>query len=101
MSDTFATLYKEVSDATKFLHTVEQCRPHYQRLLDYIQDHPDERDSIAALLAQHFDIYLLQFLTPSLKWPEIRAAAEQRWNDGGNHFYDSEIKQLFEIYGAV
>lgn len=101
MSDTFATLYKEVSDATRFLPAVEQCRPHYHRLLDYIHSHPDERDSIAALLAQHFDIYLLRFLMPVLKWPEIRVAAEKRWNDGGNHFHDSEIKQLLEIYATA
>jgi hypothetical protein len=75
--------------------------PDSRRLLDYIHTHPDERASIAAALVQGFDIYLLQFLMPSMKWPEVRAAAEERWNDGGNHFYDSEIKQLLEIYNVA
>src|ERR1700704_6362250 len=99
MSAAFSRLYDEVSAATKVLHTVEQCQLHYQRLLDYIQAHPDERETIARVLVRGFDIYLLQFLMQSLKWSEVRAAAEERWNDGGNHFYDTEIKQLLEIYG--
>jgi hypothetical protein len=36
-----------------------------------------------------------------LKWPEVKAAAEERWNDGGNHYHDTEIKQLLEIYGPA
>lgn len=101
MSQTFSQLYKEVSDATKFLHTVEQCRPHYQRILEYIQAHLDERDSVATVLVKHFDIYLLLFITPSLKWPEVRAAAEARYNDGGNHFHDTDLRELLEIYDTV
>jgi hypothetical protein len=58
-------------------------------VLDYIVSHPDERDAMAAALAAsfycrpgaaHASIYLLQFLMESLKWPEIRVAAEERWN---------------------
>jgi len=101
MSAAFTTLFKEVSDATKFLHTIEQCRPHYQRILDYIHAHPDERDGIASFLAEHFDIYLLLFLMPSLRWREVRAVAEARYNDGGNHFHDSDLRELLEIYNAA
>lgn len=35
-----------------------------------------------------------------LKWPEVKVAAEERFNDGGNHMYDSEMKRLLEIYDA-
>jgi hypothetical protein len=101
MSAAFTTLFKEVSGATKFLHTIEECRPQYQRILDYIHAHPDERASIASFLAEHFDIYLLLFLMPSLRWPEVRVVAEARYNDGGNHFHDSDLRELLEIYSAA
>ena len=74
-------------------------------MLDYTIAHPDERDAMAAALSGSFygrpgaaaaDIYLLQFLMESLKWPEVRAAAEERWNDGGNSVRG--IKGLLEIY---
>ena len=105
MSDAFHELCTEVYRATKFLRSVEECRPHFQRVLDYIIAHPDERDAMAAALSASFydrpgaasaDIYLLQFLMESLKWPEVRAAAEERWNDGGNSV--PEIKDLLKIY---
>ena len=110
MSDAFHELCIEVDRATKFLRSVEECRPHFKKELDYILAHPDERDTMATALSGSFydrpgavtaSIYLLQFLMESLKWPEVRVAAEERWNDGGNHFYDAEIKQLLEIYGAA
>ena|SRR5215468_4675180 len=101
MSEAFAKLYREVAASTRFLHTVAECTPHYQRLLDYIQTHPGERDNIGEVLVQNFDVYLLQFLMPSLRWSEVRVAAERRRNDGGNHFYDTEIRQLLEIYGTA
>jgi len=109
MSDAFHTLCAEVARGTKFLRELKDCYPHNQRVLDFIVAHPKERDEMAAALSASFydrpgsaaaSIYLLQFLMASLKWPEVRTAAEQRWNDGGNHFHDAEIKQLLAIYEA-
>ncbi|HEY6166418.1 MAG TPA: hypothetical protein VI454_00170 [Verrucomicrobiae bacterium] len=108
MSDAFCDLCAEVERATAFLHELDKCRPHYQRVLDYINAHPEERDEMAAALSGSFygrpgaaraSVYMLQFLMQSLKWPEVRVAAEERWNDGGNHFYDCEMKSLLAIYG--
>jgi len=101
MSNAFQTLCDEVARDTKFLHELKDCHPHYQRVLDYIVAHPEERDEMAAALSHRFDIYPCLFLMPILKWPEVRAAAEARCNDGGNHFHDGDIKKLLEIYGMV
>jgi hypothetical protein len=98
MSANFSKLYDDIRSATRHLHDLKECNPHYQRVLEYIQTHPEEHDEIAAALIQNFDIYLLQFLMPTLKWPEVRIAAEQLFNDGGNHFHDNELKRLLEIY---
>ena len=51
MSEAFQQICAEVDRATRFLRTVQECRPHYQRVLDYIMAHPEERDPIAGLLA--------------------------------------------------
>jgi hypothetical protein len=110
MPDAFHILCAEVARDTKFLRELKACYPHYQRVLDYIVAHPEQRDKMAAALSGCFydrpgaaiaSVYLLQFLMKSLKWPEVRAAAEERRKDGGNHFHDTEIKQLLEIYGAA
>ncbi len=108
MSETFHKLCADVARDTKFLHVLEDCFPHYQRVLDFIVTHPEERNEIAAALSGSFyrkpgsvaaSIDLLRFLMKSLKWPEIKAAAEERWNDGGNSV--PGIKDLLEIYHAA
>jgi hypothetical protein len=105
MSEAFHLLCAEVARDTKFLHNLKDCFPHYQRVLDYIVAHPEERDEMAAALsgslydkpgAAAASVYLLQFLMESLKWPEVRLAAEERWNDGGNSV--PGIKDLLEMY---
>ena len=110
MPDAFHKLCEEVARDTKFLHMVSDCHPHYQRVLDYIVAHPEERDEMATALSGSFygrpgaaaaSIYLLLFLMPSLRWPEVRIAAEARYNDGGNHFHDSDLRELLEIYNAA
>src|SRR5215471_12872116 len=98
MSEAFNELCTEVARDTKFLHLVADCYPHYQRVLDYIVAHPEERDEMATALSRNFydspgkapaSIYLLQFLMERLKWEEVKSAAEQRWNDGGNQYHQS------------
>ena len=110
MSDAFLTLCSEVYRDTKFLHLLKDHFPHYQRVLDYIVAHPEERQEMATALSGSLNgkpgsapasIYLLQFLMKRLKWPEVRAAAEERFNDGGNHFHDVDLKELLDIYGAA
>ena len=105
MPDAFHELCIEVGRATNFLHSLEECRPHYQRVLDYIVAHPEERDAMAAALSGSFygrpgaaaaSTYLLQFLMESLKWPEVRVAAEERSNDGGNSV--PGLKDLLDVY---
>ena len=105
MSDAFHELCLEVWRVTKYLHRVDECCPHYQRVLDYIVSHPDERDAMAAALSGSFygrpgaaaaSTYLLQFLMESLKWPEVRVAAEERSNDGGNSV--PGLKDLLDVY---
>jgi hypothetical protein len=107
MSDAFRDLCLEVARDTKFLRELKDCYPHYQRVHDYIATHPRERDEIATGFAGSFygkpgcvpaDVYLLQFLMESLKWPEIKVAAEERLDDGGNHYGDREIQRLLDIY---
>jgi hypothetical protein len=108
MSDTFRKLCVDGYRDTQFLHDLKDCFPHYQRVLDYIITHPEQRDEMAAALSGSFynkpgaavaEIYVLQFLMQSLKWPEIREAAEMRWNDGGNSV--PGIKDLLEVYRAA
>jgi hypothetical protein len=112
MPDSFRQLCTEIDRATKTIITLEQCEPHYQRVLDYIRSHPEERDDIATLLANHVrhgycpgglrsDISLVRFLMAVLKWPEIKAAAEERYNDGGNASYGHEIQKLLSVYDAA
>jgi hypothetical protein len=43
--------------------------------------------------------YLLQFLMEPLKWPEVRTAAEERLNDGGNSV--PGLKDLLAVYQAA
>src|SRR5579859_4252020 len=102
MCDTFQQLCSDVDIATRFTHLFEDRRPHYQRVLDYILAHPEERDAIAASLSHSLtgepggaraSIYLLQFLMESLHWPEVKAAAQEQFNDGGNAWYAHEIQQ--------
>jgi hypothetical protein len=112
MSDAFRQLCAEVDRATQTTSSLEQCRPHYQRVLDYIRAHPEERDIIAALLARHVrvgyvegglrsDISLVQFLMAALKWPEVRAAAEESFDDGGNASRAHELQELLGVYDAA
>jgi len=103
MSVEFCKLCADVARDTKFLHNLEDCRPHYQKVLDYILAHPEERDELASALCggsprAEASIYLMQFLMETLKWPEAIAVAEARLNDGGNHFLDCEYRRLLEIY---
>ena len=102
MPRTFPELCSEVTEATKFIVNYEQCCPHYQRVLDYILAHPDLRDDIAKVLCDlvenggYHKIALVQFLMVSLKWPEIRVAAQARCNREGNMYH--EVKQLVDVY---
>lgn len=107
MPEAFLKLCDEVERDTASARNFVERRPHYQRVLDYIIAHPEERDELATALSRSFypgegaanaSIYLLLFLMESLKWPEVRVAAEHRYDDGGNHMYDSEIKRLLDIY---
>jgi hypothetical protein len=107
MSDTFLKLCDDVERATAHIHSLEACHPHYRRVLDYIISHPAERDSMATALSGSLygkpgsaraSIYLLQYLMESLRWPEVRVAAEARLDDGGNHFHDTELKRLLDLY---
>jgi hypothetical protein len=112
MSDAFRQLCAEVDRATQTTISLEQCRPQYQRVLDYIRAHPEERDEIAALLARHVrvgyedgglrsHISLVQFLMAALKWPEVRAAAESSIDDGGNASRAHEMQELLGVYDAA
>src|SRR5688572_14422664 len=101
MSQTFRELCNEVIRATDFIASYEQCRPHFQRVLDYIVSHSDERTDIVAFLSQlvadggYTEIALVQFLMESLQWPEIRAAAQSRSEKEGNMYW--EIKHLVDV----
>lgn len=107
MSDAFLQLSTEVYDSTKYLQRLEECRPHYQRVLDYIVEHQEERASITQALvrvlteepgAAKMDLTLLHFLMKSLLWPEVKRAAENFSHDG-NGCYDAQVQHLLEIYG--
>jgi hypothetical protein len=52
MSDTFPKLCSGVLQATKFMADYEECRPHFQRVLDYVASHLDERDVMAKTLGR-------------------------------------------------
>ena len=109
MSEAFKQLCAEVFRATQSLTILEQCRPHYQRVLDYILAHPGERKTIADLLGRNVrygyepngvlcQIELIQFLMSALKWPEIKVAAEDAIESAGPSWL--ELKELLEIYGV-
>ena len=86
---------------------MEECAPEYQRVLDYIQIHPEERSVIVQAFRDTLigtsgpspaNIYLVRFCMRVLKWPEIKAAAETAYNGGGNALRAQEIAQLLAIY---
>lgn len=54
MTEAFRKLCTDVYRDTKFLHDLKDCFPHYQRVLDYIIAHPEERDEIAVALSGSF-----------------------------------------------
>jgi hypothetical protein len=103
MSQVFPELCNEVMRATKFISSYEQRCPHYQRVLDYIVSHSDQRDDIAKMLCGlivdggYNQIALVQFLMESLKWPEIKAVAVARCEREGNMYH--EVKHLVDVYG--
>jgi hypothetical protein len=105
MSHTFLQLCSEVLSATKFTPSYEQCRPHYQRVLDYIVAQPEERVDMIGFLSElvvdggYSEISLVQFLMESLRWPEIRIAAESRCEKEGNMYW--EIKHLIDVYDTM
>lgn len=47
------------------------------------------------------EISLIEFLMASLRWPEVKAAAEERFNDGGNACHAREMQELIDICNAV
>jgi hypothetical protein len=112
VTDTFRQLCTEVYKATVYEPSYEKCCLHYKRVLDYIVAHPEEHNEIAAALERRvraqcampgdppdFDcqIYLVQFLMQALKWPEIKAAAEDGYNNGDGPGW-IEVKHLLEVY---
>jgi hypothetical protein len=105
MTDAFPNLCSEVLRATKFIASYEECRPHFQRVLDYIESHLAERDEIAKILGEfvvsggYTQISLVEFLMSSLKWPEIRVVAEARCAQEGNMYW--EVKHLIDVYEPV
>jgi hypothetical protein len=110
MLDTFRTLCEETARATKSLSFPQEYEPHYQRVLDYIHSHPDERDEIAALLARSLsagyepegvraDLSLVTFLMSRQQWPEGRRAAESAYaSHAGNHLYGYQLERLVSAY---
>ncbi|HVU08502.1 MAG TPA: hypothetical protein VHG89_08170 [Verrucomicrobiae bacterium] len=109
MTQEFLQLCTEVDRDTAFFHEWEKCLPHFQNVLDYIQKHPEERNSIIdgmsrslmkELDAPQMSIYLLQFLAKSLRWPEIKKAAEHSYQRdvGGGSSFSFEVKNLLKIY---
>jgi len=105
MPDTFLKLCDEVLRATKFISNYEECRPHFQQLLDYVVNHLNERDEMVKTLTKfvanggYTEISLVQFLMESLKWPEIKLAAETRCAQEGNMYW--EIKHLADVYNSA
>jgi hypothetical protein len=103
----FVALCRDVGAATRHRLTVEECAPEYQRVLDYIQIHPEEHSAIVQAFRDSVigtsgpspaSIYLVRFCMRALKWPEIKAAAVIAFNDGGNALRAQEIAQLLAIY---
>jgi hypothetical protein len=108
MTKAFLEVCADVDRATQTIFHVEDCRPHYQRVLDYIVTHPEERDEIAHILSRHVrrgyvpggirsDMSLVQFLMETLKWPEVRAAAEEMFKIGDGQEW-AKYKRLLDIY---
>ena len=109
MSAPFLQVCQDVAKVTRYIQSFEQCRPHWQRVLDYIHSHPEERPSIVLALTRILTeedgaapggLYLLQFLMESLRWPEVKHAAENFTHDG-NGWYDAEVRHLLEVYDAA
>ena len=106
METEFYKLCEEVDRSTRFLHNLKECEPHFQRVLDYILNHPADRDSIAHALSESLrgddgvcsSVNLLQFLMPSLQWEEVRIAAERSINDGGNFWRVKEMQHLLAVF---
>ena len=105
MSDAFSKLCAEVLQATKWIASYEECRPHFQRVLNYIEGHLSQRDEISKILGEFVDgggysqISLVEFLMSSLKWHEIRVVAAARCAREGNMYW--EIKHLLDVYDQV
>ena len=112
MTGAFHQLCAEVDRAAHTAVSLEPCHPHYQKVLEYILAHPEERDEIATALSRVVGrehqpggtrgrIHLVQFLMESLQWPEIKAAAEERYDNGGHALYGREIQDLLKVYDVV
>lgn len=105
MSEEFSKLCNDVLRGAKFITSYEECCRHFQRVLDYIGGHPEEREEIIEILSQHVtdggytEVALAEFLMSSLKWPEIRIVAEARCAKEGNMY--QEVKRLVDIYGPA
>jgi hypothetical protein len=105
----FLELCREVSSKTRSAAFPEESEPEYQRVLDYIRAHPEERSFIADAFCHGLigrdgpapaDIYLTRFCMRTPKWPEVKAATEVAYNDGGNLWYAAEVRKLLAIYGS-
>jgi hypothetical protein len=104
--DEFRALCIEVQNRTRDEVYIENCSAQFDRVLEFVSAHPEERDvfaeafagSITGRLTFPAGIHLIRHCMRTLRWSEIASAAEQRLSDGGNHFWDSELKKLLEEY---
>ncbi len=117
MTDAFRQLCTEVHKGTVYEASYAKCCPQYQRVLDYIVAHPEEHDEIATAFSRRVreqcampgyhhpsgldcQIYLVQFLMQTLRWPEIKAAAEDAYHNGDGPGWN-DVKHLLDIYEAA
>ena len=103
----FLELCREVSSKAEYLPLPSERQPHYQRVLDYITVHPEQRVAIAELFCRCVlgmqepspaSIYLIRFSMRALKWPEVRVAAQKAYDNEVNGMYAGELKSLLAIY---
>ena len=105
--DPFVDLCRDVCDKAEYLPPLGERTPHYQRVLDYILAHPEERNRIADLFAAHvrqptrevrMSIGLLRFCMRTLKWPEVKRAVERAYKEEVNGMYAGELQSLLSVY---
>ena len=101
----FRDLCAEIGRDTYSIVSLRECAPYFQRALDSIQAHPENRQQYVSVFQDmvHTDTaanrvgshYLLDYCMHTLRWPEVAEKIQERMKDAWLH--NSEGESLVKI----